>query len=336
MDIMTLTQLAQMTDLAPPTVRRYLDDFILFVPSVRVDGTVGFPSEAVQVIRTIHQMTLANKSNAEITTHLETAYPITVISSQALGDGGSLPAAVPAITGLLKDVDGRYSSLREELALIREEMSRTATDQRMQQLQQSVTSATTATFHHFDALGSVPTDLTQIKQAIGVLASRIDRTATITQQDHQTLTTALDSLGAQLAASTSLPTAGLAAIKAEVAEIRHALTNGMMGIGSGGVTEEFRSEMDALKQQIAELRNERGQMASLMSALQDNLVQLHMELADTRQRPTTPQPSHNGHNGSHLKAVPPQGSVDASDEDEQETGTANLRTPRRLGHITGR
>ena len=244
---------------------------------------------------------------------------------------------MPAITGLLKDVDGRYTALHEELALLREEMTRNATDQRLQQLQQSLTSATTATFHHFDALGSVPTDLVQIKQAIGVLASRIDRTATMTQQDHQTLTTALDSLGAQLAASTSLPTAGLAAIKAEVAEIRHALTNQQL-LGSGGVTDELRSEMDALKQQIAELRNERGQMVSLMSALQDNLVQLHMELADARQRPAQQQPSRNGHNGSHLKAVPAQGSSDDSGEHEpeQQTGTANLRTPRRLGHITGR
>ncbi len=284
MDIMTLTQLAQMTDLAPPTVRRYLDDFILFVPSVRVDQTVGFPSEAVEVIRTIHEMTLADKSNAEITAHLETAYPVTIISSQALGEGESLPQAMPAITGLLKDVDGRYTALHEELALLREEMTRAATDQRLQQLQQMLTTATTATFHHFDALGSVPTDLTQIKQAIGVLATRIDRTARSSQQDAQTLTTALDSLGAQLAASTSLPTTGLAAIKAEVAEIRHALTSQSMGLGSGGVSDELRSEMDALKQQIAELRNERGQMVSLMSALQDNLVQLHMELADARQR----------------------------------------------------
>ena len=84
MDMMTITQLAQQTDLAPPTVRRYLDDFILYVPSVRVDGTIGFPPEAVTVINTIHALMERGHSHSEILAKLEAVYPITVISAQPL------------------------------------------------------------------------------------------------------------------------------------------------------------------------------------------------------------------------------------------------------------
>src|SRR5690606_13025864 len=108
MEMMTLTQLAQLTDLAPPTVRRYLDDYILYVPSVRVDGAIGFPPEAVTVMRTIHSLTQAGHSHTEITERLGEIYPVTVISSQALEEGQSVPPMAPAIASLLRDVDSRY------------------------------------------------------------------------------------------------------------------------------------------------------------------------------------------------------------------------------------
>jgi DNA-binding transcriptional MerR regulator len=333
MDIMTLTQLAQLTDLAPPTVRRYLDDYILYVPSVRVEGTVGFPAEAVEVVAFIHRLTEAGHSHTEITGQLEARYPVTVISSQALADGESLPPVLPTIAGLLRDVDDRYLAVHAQLINLQTELSRMASDQRAQQLQQLVTSTATTTFRHFDTLSSVPADLTQIKQAIGVLATRLERSTTASQQERQALSAAVDGLAAQVSASSSLPTAGLAAIKAEVSEIRHTVTAQAMQAETATV-EAIRPELDVLTAQITEMRQERAQMVSLMSALQDNLVQMHMELAALREQASLNghHVSPNGHGTSNLITMPQQ----HERTDEKREGTDKLRTPRRLGHITGR
>lgn len=330
MEMLTLTQLAQLTDLAPPTVRRYLDDFILYVPSVRVEGNVGFPTEAVNAIRTIHGLTQAGQSHTEITAHLETMYPITVITSQPLGEGQELPPLVPTISALLQDVDNRYRAVHSVLSTMQDDLSRMPTEQRVQQIQQLITSTATTTFHHFDALDSVPADLVQIKQAIGVLATRLDRSASSSREELQGLATALEMLSAQLSASATLPTSALAAIRAEVSEVRQ-----VMGLriieASATAADTLRPELDTLKKQIAEIRQERGQMLSLMAALQDNLVQLHMELADARQQAQTAAQASSTSAPPRLTAVP-----SVSDPESEETGTDKLRTPRRLGHITGR
>jgi hypothetical protein len=335
MEMLTFTQLAQLTDLAPPTVRRYLDDYILYVPSVRIEGNFGFPAEAVAAIRTIHGLTDAGHSHTEITHHLESLYPITVITSQPLGEGQDLPPLVPTISALLQDVDERYRVVHTLLAEMRNDLGKLPTEQRIQQVQQLITSTATTTFHHFDALDTVPSDLVQIKQAIGVLATRLERATSRSREDQQALTFQIETLAAQITASATLPTTALAAIRAEVSEVRQ--TVGIHAIGAGATTADvLRPELDGLKLQIAELRQERGQMLSLMAALQDNLVQLHMELADARQttKPSKPSGSSSAVNGaSHLKAVPQPADAEADDD---ESATDKLRTPRRLGHITGR
>jgi len=152
MDMMTITQLAQQTDLAPPTIRRYLDDFILYVPSVRVDNTIGFPPEAVTVIETIHSLTEHGHSHSEIVAKLEETYPITVISAQPLGEGQSIPSSIPAITGLLRAVDDRYGALVREISQIRFDLD---------------------TYTETGPLAHVPAELGQIRQVISMLARRV-------------------------------------------------------------------------------------------------------------------------------------------------------------------
>ena len=152
MDMMTITQLAQQTDLAPPTVRRYLDDFILYVPSVRVDNTIGFPPEAVTVIETIHGLTERGHSHSEIVAKLEETYPITVISAQPLAQGQSIPSSIPAITGLLQAVDDRYGALVREISQIRFDLD---------------------TYTETGPLAHVPAELGQIRQVISMLARRV-------------------------------------------------------------------------------------------------------------------------------------------------------------------
>lgn len=334
MEMLTLTQLAQLTDLAPPTVRRYLDDYILYVPSVRVEGNVGFPSEAVTAIRTIHGLTEAGHSHTEITAHLETMYPITVITSQPLGEGKELPPLVPTISALLQDVDERYRALFSILAAVQGDLAHLPTEQRIQQIQQLITSTATTTFHHFDSLATVPADLVQIKQALGVLATRMERSTTANKAEQQSLATSIETLSAQVTASSTLPTSALSAIRAEVNELRQIAGVQVIEASEASAT-ILRPELDSLKQQIAEMRQERGRMFSLMTALQDHLVQLHMELADARQatqsaRQTAPTPPHGA---PHLTAIPQP--IETGVE-PFEAGSDKLRTPRRLGHITSR
>lgn len=338
MDMMTLTQLAQQTDLAPPTVRRYLDDYILYVPSVRVDGTVGFPGEAVEVIRTIHRLSETGHSHTEITSHLEGAYPVTVISAQPLNEGEGLPPLVPAIAGLLKDVDAQYRAVHAELDALRTDVGRAATESRLQQIQHMVTSSATTTFQHFEALAGVPADIAQIKGAIGVLATRIDRAATAAMQHHAALKADIAAMGAQVTATSSLPIAGLTALRAELSEIRQGLAL-QSDTTPGEAVETLRPEFDTLQSQIVEMRQERAQMLHLMVAMREEMAAMRTELSEVRHTPAAQPQQHQAtgttRNAPHLMAVPQPGpEPEAGPEPKPEPD--KLRTPRRLGHITGR
>lgn len=337
MEMMTLTQLAQLTDLAPPTVRRYLDDYILYIPSVRVDGTVGFPGEAVEVVRTIHRLTEAGHSHTEISGHLEATYPVTVISAQPLNEGEALPPLAPAITGLLQDVDAQYRAVHAELDGIRAEVGRTATESRLQQLQHLVTSSATTTFQHFEALAGVPSDIVQIKGAIGVLANRIDRAATAATQHHAALKADIAAMGAQVTATSALPNAGLAAIRAEISEIRSALAM-MPSTTPTEAIETLRPEFEAVQAHLVELRQERAQMLHLMVAMREEMSAMRAELSEVRHMATVAaQPQQHQATGTtrsapHLMAVPQPG----PEPEVAEPTPEKHRTPRRLGHITGR
>jgi DNA-binding transcriptional MerR regulator len=66
METMTLSQLARQTDLAPPTVRRYLEQFPGQVPAIHADHAIRFPAEAVAAIERIHDLARRGHSPAEI------------------------------------------------------------------------------------------------------------------------------------------------------------------------------------------------------------------------------------------------------------------------------
>jgi DNA-binding transcriptional MerR regulator len=279
MDMMTITQLAQQTDLAPPTVRRYLDDFILYVPSVRVDNTIGFPPEAVTVIRTIHGLTEQGHSHSEIISRLEATYPITVISAQPLDEGQSLPSAIPAIKSLLQTVDHRYGALVHELTRLRSEMD---------------------AYAETSQLVHVPAELGQIRQVINMLARRVaEVTATANPE--------------------------IAELRQDVAELRALVEDRWVSDSSPEALGSLKSEIALLKRQIAELQSERGQLVTLITALQETLIDLRQD----RHLPTGSLPTPLfSLGGQPISASPAQRTA--------KEPPAPAQTRRRLGHTTAR
>ena len=242
MDMMTITQLAQQTDLAPPTVRRYLDDFILYVPSVRVDGTIGFPPEAITVITTIHDLTQRGHSHTEIVAKLDATYPITVISAQPLGNGESIPSSIPAITSLLQAVDQRYSALVGEISQIRAEVEINARN---------------------EDLADIPVELAQIRQVISLLAKRVASSKSTsspelsalhlelaelrgTVQDHLTSAPMLDTV-ASLKMEITL-------LKQQLGEMRHERS-------------QMLTLMTSVQETVQQLRQEQAEARDALSSL---------------------------------------------------------------------
>lgn len=233
MDMMTLTQLAQHTDLAPPTIRRYLDDFILYVPSVRVDNTIGFPPEAIEVITMIHTLVERGHSHNEILSRLEETYPITVISAQPLEDGQSIPSAMPAITSLLRAVDDRYSALVAELTEIRSDVD---------------------SYVLSGPLAHVPSELAQVRQVISMLAKRVAEASTATDPEISALRLEIAELRAavrdSMTSASSRDDDGL--LRHEIAQLKHQVA-------------ELRSErvqmlalMSGLQDTLAQIRLDRS------------------------------------------------------------------------------
>ena len=285
MDMMTITQLAQQTDLAPPTVRRYLDDFILYVPSVRVDGTIGFPPEAVTVINTIHALRERGHSHSEILAKLEATYPITVISAQPLAAGESIPSSIPAITSLLQTVDERYGALTQEIGHLRSDIDSYALS---------------------GPLAHVPSELAQIRQVISMLAKRVADT--------------------RAAASPEL-----SALHLELAELRAAVQDQWTSAPSLDTIAALKNEVALLKQQLTELRHERGQVLALMTNLQDTLQQLREErMEGLGAMSSVPAPTHLFSLGSSATSGHP------NQRGAAESTNPGRRTPRRLGHSTAR
>ena len=290
MDVMTLAQLGEKTNLDPQTVLAYRDAWLLFIPAIRVGGSIGFPAEATEVISTIHALKSSGQSDAAITAALEEQYPVTVIASQPIANSSPMTNAATStpVTGLLQDVDAGYRSLNTELNQIREDLGKTASEQRAIQIQQLLTGVAANTSRTLEPLGVMQTELTQIRQAIGMLAGRIDRQQATVTSDRAELAATIDALRERL--PTQAP----------------------------GIT----GELGTIREQLTDLHKERRYMITLLSALQDNLAQLHIELADARQQASIPAPAH-----PLLEMV----AVGAGfGESEHETGS--LRTPRRLGH----
>jgi DNA-binding transcriptional MerR regulator len=280
MDMMTITQLAQQTDLAPPTVRRYLDDFILYVPSVRVDNTIGFPPEAVTVIRTIHGLTEQGHSHSEIISRLEATYPITVISAQPLDEGQSLPSAIPAIKSLLQTVDHRYGALVHELTRLRSEMD---------------------AYAETSQLVHVPAELGQIRQVINMLARRVAETTATANPE-------------------------IAELRQDVAELRALVEDRWVSDPSPEVLGSLKSEIALLKRQIAELQSERGQLVTLIGALQETLGDLRQDR----------HPAPAGNPPTPLFSLGGQPISAGAAQRTAKEPPAPAQTRRRLGHTTAR
>jgi DNA repair exonuclease SbcCD ATPase subunit len=325
MDVMTLAQLGEKTNIDPQTLLAYRDAYLLFVPAIRVGQSVGFPAEAAEVFTSIDELTTGGKSQPEITALLIEQYPVTVIASQPITPTGVPAKQAPAtpVTGLLKDVDKRYRDLNAGMSQIREELGKTASEERALQIQQMITGVASSTSKKLEPLGAISTELVQIRQAVGVLASRIDRQNASALESRSELAATIDAISNRLQQQ-HVPgiTEELNEVRLELAELRSSLPE--TEPVSSSQLEQLTGDIASLKDQISDVRRERGQMISLMSALQDNLAQLHMELAEARNRS----------NGDYQPAlhVVPMGAIGGNDTHDLDIGTGSLRTPRRLGH----
>src|SRR5687768_18184680 len=122
MEMLTLAQLAEKTGLTPAEVKAYRDAYVMFIPTVRVGQLIGYPSDAIGVVSQIHHLTDCGLATDEITAELERQYPVTVIAAQPLGEGEDGLSPLPAMSGLLREVDARYGQIHAEVASLREEL----------------------------------------------------------------------------------------------------------------------------------------------------------------------------------------------------------------------
>src|SRR3954453_10095830 len=143
MDVMTLSQLVDQTAIDPQTLVTYRDRYLLYLPVIRVGQAVGFLPEAVDVIRHIHVQTNAGLDGDAIEADLAERYPVSVIASQPIASAEAKPGAgsmaVSPVSGLLQDVDHKYQALTNELSQIREDLGKTASEERALQIQQMIT-----------------------------------------------------------------------------------------------------------------------------------------------------------------------------------------------------
>jgi predicted nucleic acid-binding Zn-ribbon protein len=325
MDVMTLSQLVDQTAIDPQTLVTYRDRYLLYLPVIRVGQAVGFLPEAVDVIRHIHVQTNAGLDGDAIEADLAERYPVSVIASQPIASAEAKPGAgsmaVSPVSGLLQDVDHKYQALTNELSQIREDLGKTASEERALQIQQMITGVARTTNKHLEPIAS---ELAQIRQAVGVLAARVERQHTATLRDRTDLSSTIDTLTARLPEYQPGITDELNAVRHELAGLRSAIPAVETEVAPE--MQQLAADVTSLREQIGELRRDRGHMVGLMSALQDNLAQLYIELADARQTRITPTP---------IESVFPMIGADVEPFDPEPipaTGTDGLRTPRRLDY----
>ncbi|HQY31326.1 MAG TPA: hypothetical protein PK691_08570 [Thermomicrobiales bacterium] len=321
MDVMNITQLSTHTGIDVDTLTSYRDHWLLYLPAIRLGQTIGFLPEAADVMHVIHTLTQSGASTEVIAEDLAERYPVSVVASQPIATPPSAASVAPAspVSGLLLDVDARYRSLVSELGQVREDLGKTASEERALHIQQLITGVARSTRKQLEPISTMSAELVQIRQAVGILASRVERQHTASLQTRSDLASTIDSLAANLPAQAPGITNELNAVRLELAELRSSLPEPTSS--ATAQLHHLTADITSLKDQISDLRRERGQMISLMSALQDNLAQLHIELADARTRTQQPPTLH------VVDIVPQTG-------DLVEAGTGGLRTPRRLGHQT--
>lgn len=322
MDMLTLAQLAERTGLAPAQLRVYRDTYLMFIPTVRVGQLIGYPSDAVAVISQIHHLTDCGLEPDEITAELERQYPVTVITAQPLGEGETGLSPLPAMTSLLREVNDRYEGVRGELAQLREGLELIATEERTLQIQASVSGIASTTAAQIAPLATVPSELGQIRQAIGLLATRVDRTGASAVAYDTQLTATLETFGSNLSS-----------LKHEVAQLRAERAEYPKQLAPG--SELLAEDVASLTLEVMELRSERLQMMQLMSDLQQQLAVMHRTVTEL---PIAHQAGAKGHSHAAVVALADhagakaEGGAGNGHQPNGAGGTTDLRTPRRLGH----
>ena len=324
MDMLTLAQLAEKSGLAPAQIRVYRDTYLMFIPTVRVGQLIGYPSDAIAVISQIHHLTDCGLEPDEITAELERQYPVTVISAQPLGEGEAGLSPLPAMTSLLREVNERYAGVREELVQLREGLEGAATEERTLQIQASVSGIASTTAAQIAPLATIPSELGQIRQAISLLATRVDRTGSAALAYDSQLTATLETFGSNLSS-----------LKHEVAQLRADRPDYPQPLAVG--SELLAEDVASLTLEVMELRSERLQMMQVMSDLQQQLAVVHRTVTEL---PLAPPPAPNGHGHNHATVVTLADHAGAKAANGNgnghhptgDSGTGDLRTPRRLGH----
>jgi DNA-binding transcriptional MerR regulator len=322
MDMLTLAQLAEQSGLAPAQLRVYRDTYLMFIPTVRVGQLIGYPSDAITVISQIHHLTGCGLEPDEITAELERQYPVTVISAQPLGEGEPGLSPLPAMTSLLREVNERYAGVRDEIAQLRQGLEGAATEERTLQIQASVSGIASTTAAQIAPLAMIPSELGQIRQAISLLATRVDRTGSAALAYDSQLTSTLEAFGSNLSS-----------LKHEVAQLRAERAGSPQPLAVG--SELLAEDVASLTLEVTELRSERLQMMQVMSDLQRQLAIVHRTVTEL---PLAPPPAANGHGHGAVVTLANHAGAKAANTNGNgqhptgNSGPGDLRTPRRLGH----
>jgi len=316
MDMLTLAQLADKTELSAAEVRGYRDAYVMFIPTVRVGQLIGYPADAVDVLCQIHRLTVSGLEPAEVNAELERQYPVTVITARPLGDGEAGLSPLPVMTGLLREVGDRFGQVHDDLAQLQDDLGKSATEERALQIQASVSGIASTTTAQLAPLATISSELGQIRQAISLLANRVDRTGSAALAYDTQLTRTLEAFGANLST-----------LKHEVAQLRHDRGDyAQPPAGSDRLTEDVAT----LTLEVMELRSERVQMMQLMSGLQQQLSTLQWTLNET------PAPASAATRSTLVSLADHTGPARATNghasQPHGEDSASDLRTPRRLGH----
>lgn len=317
MDMLTLAQLADKTELSAAEVRAYRDVYVMFIPTVRVGQLIGYPPDAVDVLCQIHRLTVSGLEPAEVNAELERQYPVTVITAQPLGAGEAGFSPLPVMTGLLREVGDRFGQVHDDLAQLRDDLAKSATEERALQIQASVSGIASTTAAQLAPLTSVPGELGQIRQAISLLANRVDRTGSAALAYDTQLTTTLEAFGATLSN-----------LSHEVTRLRNDRVDYPQPAPAG--SDQLTEDVATLTLEVMELRSERVQLMQLMSGLQQQLSALQWTLSDM------PVPTSAATRSTLVSLADHTGSARTSNGHEPqphgEDSVSDLRTPRRLGH----
>src|SRR5215212_6261018 len=136
MELLDLPQLANHAGLPISLARYYRDRFIMFVPSVRIGRTILHPFEAADALKLIAEQARQGSDASAIEDALETAYPVTVITSQEVSGEVDSAGASGVVSRLVQALDERGSRVESELTTVRERVETLSTSIEWMQLKE--------------------------------------------------------------------------------------------------------------------------------------------------------------------------------------------------------